>query len=155
MKIYLMRHGEAESPAVNPQCPLSHAGKMDIKNITTNFLTHLLSDITHIYHSEKLRAQQTAEIINSHIAFNGLMRVHNNMNPNDSVILLADEINHSATDLLFVGHMPFLGKLASQLVMQNDQNDLVLFRTGTVVCLERINHSMNWLIQWVINPDLC
>ena len=154
MKIYLMRHGDAESPATDPQCPLSPTGKMDIERVAANLSRYPL-DITHIFHSEKLRAQQTAHIVATHLTLNGLMDVHSNMNPNDSVIPLADEINHSDTDLLFVGHMPFMGKLVSHLIMQNDQNEVILFRTGTIVCLERISHSTSWLIQWVINPDLC
>jgi broad specificity phosphatase PhoE len=68
MKIYAIRHGQTElnkQKKINAQInePLNSEGKEQAKVAAVNLPT----TITHIYSSSLLRAQQTAEILNTHL----------------------------------------------------------------------------------------
>jgi hypothetical protein len=59
-------------------------------------------------------------------------------------------IEQSAGDLMIVGHLPFLGKLAALLVADNEETEIVAFRFGCVVCVERIEQRrfrMNLIVR--------
>jgi phosphohistidine phosphatase len=66
---------------------------------------------------------------------------------------LAKEISGMADDLMIVGHMPFLGKLASMLLVGSESKNLVAFRQGGVVCLQR-NDDQTWQVAWMVTPQL-
>ncbi len=51
---------------------------------------------------------------------------------------------------MIVGHLPFLGKLAALLVADNEETEIVAFRFGCVVCVERIEQRrfrMNLIVR--------
>jgi phosphohistidine phosphatase len=54
---------------------------------------------------------------------------------------------------MIVGHLPFLGKLAALLVADNEETDIVAFKFGCVVCLERTEDGP-WKLAWMIVPAL-
>jgi len=62
MKIYLMQHGEAEDKNTNPERNLTDRGRLDVTRVA-NFLVNTGLTIPEIWHSEKNRARQTAEIV--------------------------------------------------------------------------------------------
>jgi phosphohistidine phosphatase len=67
------------------------------------------------------------------------------MNPNDPVESWVERIEGFEQDAMLVGHMPFLGKLASRLVTGKEDSNVVFFHSGAVVCLERTEEG-----QWGI-----
>ena len=73
------------------------------------------------------------------------------MNPNDSVEEFAAKL--SFDDTLYVGHLPFMGKLTSLLVTGDTASEAVKFRNSCVVCLERDASSGRVSVSWVIHPD--
>jgi len=54
---------------------------------------------------------------------------------------------------MIVGHLPFLARLASYLVMGSEEPPLVRFRYGGVVCLERTGEGEPWMVSWMIVPE--
>jgi len=54
---------------------------------------------------------------------------------------------------MLVGHLPHLKKLASLLLTGRDDLEIVKFRYGGVVCLERRENGL-WSILWIIRPDI-
>lgn len=54
---------------------------------------------------------------------------------------------------MIVGHLPFLGRLISRLLIDSDSPDLVAFQPGAVVCLER-SEVKSWHIRWMVVPEL-
>jgi phosphohistidine phosphatase len=53
---------------------------------------------------------------------------------------------------MIVGHMPFMAKMVSYLVTGNENQAIVAYRPGSVVCLKQ-NPEESWQIQWMLRPD--
>lgn len=152
MKLYLMRHGEYMTEDLQHTGALSKKGTNDI-NLIANFLKPANIHVSNIFHSGKLRAQQTAEIMATSIIAKEPLQARNKLDPQDDVTAFIDEIIDWEQDLLVVGHLPFMGRLVSKLVVGNENKEIVAFYPGTLVCLERIENSP-WIIDWVLFPDL-
>jgi phosphohistidine phosphatase len=56
-------------------------------------------------------------------------------------------------NIMLVGHLPHLGKLASLLLCGDENAGLISFRMGGALCLER-DGAGKWSVQWMIIPDL-
>jgi phosphohistidine phosphatase len=57
------------------------------------------------------------------------------------------------TNLMIVGHLPFLAYLTSLLVSGNDAADAIAFDAGAVACLCRSDPG-RWQIEWMITPKI-
>jgi phosphohistidine phosphatase len=152
MKLYLIQHGEAASEEVNPSRPLTPKGSRDVERIASFLARTGLGSIA-IRHSGKLRARQTAEIIAASLGPTAQVQEAGNLSPNDPVRKLVKEVGKMTADLMIVGHLPFLGKLASALLTGSESVNPVAFRQGGVVCLER-NESLTWQVAWMVVPDI-
>ena len=151
MKVYLVRHGEAVSSGVDPKRPLSERGFADVRKVAS-FIEPLKISAEHIWHSGKLRAAQTAEIMTSVVVVKDYS-AHEGMGPNDDVTIIADEIESYDTNLMIVGHLPFLAYLASLLVAGKETANVAAFDAGSIACLNRSDPSQ-WQIEWMISPKL-
>lgn len=150
MNIYLMRHGDAVYQGSDDLSPLSGQGKQDIDAIAKFILPWRLH--ARVFHSEKLRAKQTAERLSAGFIVESITE-RAGLSPSDSIIAMVDELNEMNSDTLLVGHMPFMGRLVSQLLYQNAGQDVMNFHKGTLVCLQLISYRQ-WAIDWVIHPEL-
>lgn len=150
MKVYLARHGEYLQN--DTQGALSDTGKNEIK-LLAEFLKESHIQVASIFHSGKLRAKQTAELLSAGFVTMQPTQSKAGLNPGDDINLLIDELNATDEDILLVGHLPFMGKLVGKLVTDNENEEIVIFHPGTMVCLERVM-GQNWVIHWVINPTL-
>ena len=54
---------------------------------------------------------------------------------------------------MIVGHLPFLGKLVGLLVTGSEKNEIVQFRFGGVVRVER-RDDKKWKVAWMVTPWL-
>lgn len=152
MKFYLVQHGEATSEEVDPSRPLTAKGHQDVQKMSSFLKAAGLGPLT-IRHSGKARARQTAEIITTHLGSGCQVQQGENLGPNDPVQRLAQEISEMTGEFMIVGHLPFLGKLASTLLAGSDAKNLVAFRQGGVVCLQR-SEDKAWQVAWMVAPEL-
>ncbi len=152
MKVYLIRHGEAVSSSVDSQRPLSDQGRADIRKIAS-FIRPLALSVEHLWHSGKSRAAQTAEILAGAVSAEKGCSSRDCLGPNADVSAIADELEAYDTDLMIVGHLPFLWNLTSLLVAGTETADIVAFSAGTITCLKRRDPGA-WQISWVITPEL-
>jgi phosphohistidine phosphatase len=152
MKLYLIQHGEAASEQVDPRRPLTAQGREDVRRVAALLKAARVKPAL-IYHSEKLRAKQTAEIIASALAAPELIRERKGLLPQDALNDLAQEISRSANDLMIVGHLPFLSKLATFLLLGKEEGNLVAFQQGGVVCLKRAEEQ-RWQVAWMVVPEI-
>ena len=113
MKLYLVQHGEAKSEAEDPERSLTIRGEEETRKISDAAKKRGIRP-SRIYHSGKKRAEQTAGIIGE--ALNLSAQLGQGLNPNDDIRPWAERIDKEAEDLMIVGHLPFLEKLASFLV---------------------------------------
>jgi phosphohistidine phosphatase len=58
----------------------------------------------------------------------------------------------SAAALMLVGHLPHLSRLASLLLVGTPEPEIVRFRMGGAVALERSEDG--WRLAWFVTPDL-
>ncbi len=149
MAIYLARHGEAVSVEKDPEKPLSHKGKSEVEKMA-DLLKSLGLKVNKIKHSEKKRARETAEIFSSKIS-SGTVSEIQGLNPNDDVKTFWKEYKN-IDDIMYVGHLPFMERLAAFIITGDDKNTLLKIKTGGVVCLEK--KGDNWYIGWMMNPYL-
>jgi hypothetical protein len=52
-----------------------------------------------------------------------------------------------------LGHLPFLGKLATLLVADGERTGIVAFQFGCVVCVERVEDGRS-KVAWMLVPAL-
>ena len=152
MKLYLIQHGEATTEEIDPSRPLTAKGRSDVKK-AASFLKGAGVRPSDILHSGKTRARQTAEIVAAQLGAAYHITERNGLAPNDPVSALASELSGMANDLMIVGHLPFLGKLAAMLLAGSESENVVGFRQGGVVCLQR-NEDQTWQVAWMITPEL-
>lgn len=151
MKLYLVRHGHYLSHDMSLNHPLSPQGEADIKQVARH-LKKINLRVPTIVHSTKLRAQQTAHILADAIN-DGQCDELAGLQPDDPTQQMVKLIHAHNENLMIVGHLPYLGKLTSQLLVHDEELELVEFTPGTVVCLN--NKGGVWSLQWVITPLLC
>jgi len=53
---------------------------------------------------------------------------------------------------MLVGHLPYLPRLTSLLLCAQPEREVVRFRNGGVLCLERTENE--WSVCWQVNPTL-
>ena len=152
MKVYLVRHGEAVSSQFYPQRPLSEQGFADIQKVAS-FIKPLEISVEHIWHSGKLRAAQTAEKLAESVSVIKDCSAHKNLMPNDDVTMIADELEAYDTDLMVVGHLPFMAYLTSLLVAGKETANVAAFAAGAIACLNRRTPGQ-WQIEWIVTPGL-
>lgn len=152
MKLYLMQHGEAEAADVNPERPLTTAGREAVSRLA-GLLGARRIQVDHILHSGKLRAAQTAAILAESIGRGIALEIHNNIAPMDTPTVIAEEIGHWQEDTLIVGHLPFMAKLATLLASDRTDPPIVGFMPGTILCLEHTDNG-DWQINWMLRPEL-
>lgn len=149
MRLYLVQHGEATPKETDPNRPLTGKGKKDVSRMA-KFLKEKGIRVIATWHSEKLRAIQTAQILGKAVAVEIVKQ--GGLAPNDPVDKWLEELNTRVKDVMIVGHLPFLQRLASLLLVGDESSWLITFRPGGVVCLER--EEEKWSLVWMMPPEL-
>ena len=151
MRVYLVQHGEAKSKDQDPQRPLTDQGTADVRKVA-DLLAPIGLTVRGIWHSGKARAAQTAQLLAAAVAaVEGVTR-RDDLSPKDPVEPLREAIESSDGDVMLVGHLPFMSKLASRLLCGDEKAPLVAFRQGGVLCLARQEET--WQVAWMVTPDL-
>ncbi|MEM3506263.1 MAG: phosphohistidine phosphatase SixA [Candidatus Bathyarchaeia archaeon] len=152
MKLYLVQHAEAKKEDEDPARPISEKGWKDLEKIS-NFLKNKGIKLTKILHSGKLRAKQTAEKLSEVVhSIEGVKEV-NSLAPLDDPFIWKGKLKVETNDLMLVGHLPHLNKLASFLLVGNIDQKIINFKMGGVVCLEKDEKGV-WSIDWIIVPEI-
>ncbi|MHC4983508.1 MAG: phosphohistidine phosphatase SixA [Planctomycetota bacterium] len=152
MRLYLVQHGQAHSEEVDPDRHLTERGAEDVKKLAA-FLKPLCLRVKAIWHTGKARAAQTAELLAPALKATGKVEQRRGLAPNDAVEPIGEELRSLGRDLMIVGHMPFLGKLAAFLVARDSLAGVAAFQQGGLVCLE-LDESGRWRICWMLVPEL-
>lgn len=115
MKLWLLRHGEAEARArTDAERNLTAAGRLEVQTSAAHLQGQPL-DV--ILVSPYVRAQQTAEIVRQALGFTGRVETVPWLTPesdaNDAMLYLD---RRSEPNILLVTHQPFVGVLGGWLV---------------------------------------
>lgn len=151
MKLYLIQHGKAKSEKEDIARPLNSEGVEQTKIVAEKFLNKNLTKPDIIFCSNKLRAKQTAEILNDYIKpLNGIKEVEG-LNPNDEIQIWLDKIKELNKDIMIVGHLPHLKKFCAFLVYNDENNNTINFFNSCMICLEKKGDK--WQLFDTILPD--
>lgn len=150
MKIYLVQHGNSVSKEVDPACPLSEQGQEDIQRLANHLQGRITLDS--IYHSSKLRAEQTANIIAKTLNISQCEQL-DGLKPMDDFQAIIDVIpDFQAESVMLVGHLPFMSRLVSALLGKDPEAATVQFVQGTMVGLSQ--QDGQWVISEVLPPTI-
>jgi phosphohistidine phosphatase len=152
MNIYLVQHAEAISDQKDPLRPLSAKGREDITRVAA-YLSQLNMPVSKIFHSTKLRAKQTAEILFEHLKPSRGVSEADGLSPLDDPALWAERLKDLPDGVVLAGHLPHLARLASLLLCGDIDKNIVSFRMAGVVCLKR-DDTGSWSLQWMLTPDV-
>lgn len=147
MFIYLVHHADAVGPDVDPQRPLSAAGREHAESLATAASTRGVKPHV-ICHSGKLRARQTAEAFWRRCNPLAVLAAQRGLQPTDppqtiSLLLAGEEL-----DLMIVGHMPNLSRILALLTHESADAEVTFPQHG-MVALEKTQEG--WVERWRID----
>jgi phosphohistidine phosphatase len=152
MFIYLVRHAEAKQAEEGPSRPLSEKGIQDINRIAA-YVSKLDIRIGKIFHSTKLRAKQTAEILFEYLnPLKGMSEV-DGLAPLDDPHIWAERLKDVPGGIVLVGHLPHLARLTSLLLLNDTEKNLLSFEPAGMICL-RGGESGTWSLRWMLTPEI-
>ena len=149
-RFFFAQHGLAVDKSIDAERPLSQEGITQTKAIAEQLLTAGVS-ISKIFHSGKLRAQQTAEIFAQILSVDAIAS-NEGFSPNDDVE--QTKLQLTEDDALYIGHLPHLDKLVSLLVSGDEASGVLMFQNSAVVCLENDISKDSYSIQWYLSYNL-
>jgi phosphohistidine phosphatase len=152
MNVYLVQHAKATSKEIDPKRPLSEMGTREMRKVAA-FIKPLNLKVDYLWHSEKTRAIQTANTLKEAIKINKVVNSRNDIGPTDDVTKLAKELQSATDDIMIVGHLPFLSKLASLLLTGSESANIMSFKNAGIVCINRSDEKL-WQIEWIITPEI-
>ena len=148
-----MRHGEAGSAEDDARRPLTPAGRAAIERVAWRVaMASVRPDA--IYHSGILRAQQTAEILARHLGVPENVRRRDGLQPEDPVPPVAEwllRLTQEDHGLALVGHLPFLDRLASVLLVGESHAQVLNFQPGTLVNLTPRPGGGGFSVSWMLS----
>ena len=151
MKVYLVRHGSYAPIGPKQIDSLTPTGVAEIEALG-QCLAPLNLGLHSIGHSGRTRAMETADILSRHLKVSQTKTIQG-IDPHSDPQIFANNLLYERDDLMIVSHLPFLSSLASELILEKPQPEIVNFNTGTCVCLEKVGNH-HFVIQWVLNKSL-
>ena len=125
---------------------------MDIENVV-HYLKRLNVQVGQIFHSGKTRAESTANILAWHLKPPAGVAEAPGLAPLDDPEVWADRLALLDEDILLVGHLPHLGRLAALLMTGDKEKNVVNFRMGGAVRLQRLAAGQ-WAVDWMVLPEI-
>ena len=155
MDLYLMQTVRRRPKRRDPERPLTDAGRAAVQRVAQRARAAHVR-ISGCLHSGKLRAEQTAQLLAREIGVEPSVEARPGLAPNDPVLPVAQWLRAQTEhqSLALVGHMPFLGRLASLLVVGDEQAQVVGFQMGGLVKLEPKVDRDGFSVAWALPPDL-
>jgi phosphohistidine phosphatase len=150
MALYLVQHGKALPDETDPG--LSEEGRADATRIATVAQDYRVT-VAAIIHSGKKRAQQTALIFAGLLGPGIPVEQSAGMAPKDDVVEFASRLDISK-NRMYVGHLPFMEKLASYLVTGSTERPVFRFQNAGIVCIDLHPDIKKPVITWTLIPHI-
>ena len=150
MILILVRHGKAQSGSSDSARPLTEEGQQSIEKLGLHLMQQS-EEVGQIWHSELLRAKQTAEILGKHLSPPEGIIQKAHLTPESNPQTMRSLLESETRPLLIVSHLPFLEYLANLLVTGQLESDDILFQPGGAAKLLKNTH--HWKLIWMLAPD--
>jgi phosphohistidine phosphatase len=149
--LFLIQHGEAKPKEEDPERPLTERGRDAVEQVAS-WAVLIGLDATQIRHSGKRRAEETATIFNQYLKVpEGVVSV-SGLAPNDDIEPVAEALEKETRSVMLVGHLPFLSRLASRLLINDPDRVVIRFSMGGLAWLVR--GEKEWTVKCLVPPDL-
>ena len=144
MFLYLVHHGDAVGPDVDPRRPLSNVGRANVDRLADLSAKRGARPAV-VWHSGKLRAKQTAESFWR--ACNALAEFSatRDLQPDDPPQWMRDRLFGETRDILMAGHFPHLPRLRALLVRDAAET---AFPAHGVIALVSDDGGETWKESW-------
>jgi phosphohistidine phosphatase len=147
--LFLVHHGDAVGPDVNPMRPLSDRGRVEVDMLAQQAADRgTKPDV--IWHSGKLRAKQTAEAYLRRCNPLAAFSAARGLQPTDPTNWIADSIAEETKSIMLVGHFPHLPRLLGRLITGDLQAGPADFPLNGIVALEDVEGR--WTERWRLKP---
>jgi phosphohistidine phosphatase len=148
MELYLVRHGEAEAnvPDSGGGPALTEGGLAHARR-SAEFAARLGVRVAEIRHSDRLRAVQTAQEFER--ALGCPRRQLHGLGPDDDINPLRREAAGLQQNVMVVGHLPYLNRIAGALLAQDESMPVVVFHPASLIRLDRRDDA-RWSLQLVM-----
>jgi phosphohistidine phosphatase len=147
MFLFLVHHGDAVGPDVDPQRPLSTRGRMMVDLLARQAATKGARPEA-IWHSGKLRARQTAEAYWRECNPLAQFSAKRGLQPTDPAEWVRDLLEGEVRDVMLVGHMPNLARVLRLLLGEDPETSSVSFPLNGAVALKRLEPDQPWTEAW-------
>ena len=151
MSLYLVQHGKSHSKETDPERSLTDEGKKETIRIAEVAKGYGIL-ISGILHSGKKRAAETADIFGSYFELKDSITEKTGMSPNDDVVEFSRGI--ADKNIMYVGHLPFMERLASYLIIGSSDKTVFKFQNSGIVCLDFDSDTGTWRIKWSLMPHI-
>jgi len=145
VQLYLVQHGQSKTEDEDPERPLTDQGVEDVARVAHHAVAQLGVRPTRVFHSGKTRARQTAE------AWGEMLDADVEQADALAPTIWLERLRSEADDLMLVGHLPHLARLAGLLLIGAADRSVVRFRQGGLVRLERTDTG--WVVSAVLPPE--
>jgi len=153
MNLYLVQHGQARPKEEDPQRSLSNTSRSEAENVAAYAARYANITVVNILHSGKTRAEQTAEVFAKHLKPTGGISAAEDLEPMAEPSIWVTRLAKMKEDVMLIGHMPHLCKLASLLLCGDADRNVVAFQNAGIVCLNRDGNG-TWVVRWLVTPDI-
>lgn len=160
MKVYVLRHGEAEERTTSwavrdDERPLTRAGIKKFKRSLSG-LRAMGLEFHRVLSSPLTRARQTAEIFCAGLNPQGGLEFTSHLSPSgDPRKLIAHLRKYQAKqeNVIVVGHEPYLSQLIGKLIWGNE-NGRVKLKKGGICCLKtgHLKYGPCATLNWLLTP---
>lgn len=151
MALLLAQHGRAFPKERDPDRSLTNQGIDEVKNIAEIARSKGVVGIAEVLHSGKKRAEQTAMIFDSILKSESGTKKVAGLAPDDDPIAFSQSVDLSK-NMMIVGHLPFLEKFVSYLLLGTTNPPVLKFQNAGIVCLAREEQGV-WAVQWTLTPE--
>ena len=152
MALYLVQHGKSLPKEQDPEQGLAPEGRADVGTHRRRG-TGLWREGSH--HSTQWQEASVADCgaLCRSVETGAGVEARSGMNPLDDAALIAGDLR-SATDLMLVGHLPFMERLTSYLIIGSVEKLVFKFQNGGIVCLDQDQDARLWFIKWSLMPKI-
>jgi phosphohistidine phosphatase len=159
--LYLVHHGDAVGPEVDPARPLSKRGRVEADMLAENAAERGVKPAV-IWHSGKLRAKQTAEAFWRRCNPLSTCAAARGLQPTDPASWIVDTLSAQILapgeparqprvgGVMLVGHFPHMPRLLALLLTRNPAAAPADFPMHGLVALEELNGK--WMESWRMGP---
>lgn len=159
MRLFLLRHAQAEATEPDQSRELTLRGRQDVHKLARKLRKRPVFKPVQIWHSPYVRAVATARLLKSEMGLKAKPEIRPGLTPFDPIepwLKVCHEIKHPT---LIVGHNPHLALLAGRLLGTDTFTVSIDLKKCALLCLERHDEVTGtpesvWTLRWMLVPQL-